>query len=109
MTRESIYEILKITTLILFLLTTASSFLFKRNGLVTRKTLKVTYVGGVLTGISILLTAWLSEPSPSESITLSLILCGSGTFVISSILWALKYFSLPYIEKMVEKNIKKKD
>jgi hypothetical protein len=104
MTREYIYEILKITTGILVLLTLAANFLFNRNGLVTRKTLKVTYVGGLLSWISLLLTVWLS---PSELPILTFILCGGTVFVLFSIMWAWYYFTLPYFEKMVEKNEKK--
>lgn len=105
MTREYIYEILKITTIILVLLTLASGFLFGRNGFITRKTLKVTYVGGLLSWISLLLTVWLS---PSELPILTFILCSGACFALFSIMWAWYYFTLPYIEKMVEKN-KNKD
>ncbi len=101
MVREYIHEILKITTPILFLLTLAANFLYNRNGLVTRKTLRVTYVGFLLSGISLLMMWFSGDPSPETLIFL--ILLGCVTFVVFSAVWAVHYFSLPYIEEMVEK------
>lgn len=101
MAREFAYGILKTVTTILVLLTLASNFLFTRNGHVTRKTLRVTYVGALLSGISMFLLAWFSESSPSTSTKFSLVLCGFGSFVLFSVLWALKYFSLPYVENKI--------
>lgn len=102
MTREFAYEILRIITTILVLLTLASSFLFMRNGYVTRKTLRITYIGALLSGISMFLLAWFSEASPSESTRLSLVLCGCGSFALFSVFWALKYFSLPHVENKID-------
>jgi Na+/melibiose symporter-like transporter len=102
MAREYIHGILKITTPILFLLTLAANFLYNRNGLVTRKTLRVTYVGFLLSGISLWILIWFSY-NLSESQMLALILLGCVTFVVVSAVWAVHYFTLPYIEDMVEK------
>jgi hypothetical protein len=103
MTREYIHQILIIITAILILLTLASNFLFTHNGHVTRKSMKVTYVGILLSAISGLLTNWLSyDPPPSTSKIFTDILVVSVGLVIFSVYWASKYFSLPFLEKTIE-------
>ena len=102
MIKEYIHGILKITTPIFFLLTLAANFLYNRNGLVTRKTLRITYAGFLLFCISLWALAWFSY-APSESQMVVMILIDCVAFVIFSTMWAVYYFSLPYIEEMVEK------
>jgi hypothetical protein len=65
--------------------------------------MKVTYVGILLSAISLLLTNWLSyDPPPSKSkIFTDILVIGVG-LAIFSFYWAIKYFSLPFLEKTIE-------
>lgn len=106
MIRDYLLEGLKVITIILVVITLISFFFFTRNGLVTRKTLMVSYICFLLSVISGWFTGILYNPSPSTALTSALCL-GSITFIFS-LFWVFKYFSLPYIEKKVEKKINKK-
>ena len=108
MIREYLLEGLKVITIILMLATLTSAFFFTRNGLVTRKTLIVMFIGFLLFVISALATSVLLY-MPSRSEILLSVLCLGGLITIFGVFWAFKYYSLPYIEKKIEKKINKKD
>ena len=91
MTKEYIYNILKIVWVILLLFTLASNFLFTRGGFVTRKTLKVTYIGYLFLLISGLLFYWFAFEAPPNNKILNII-CIGGTFIIFSAYSAFKYY-----------------
>jgi hypothetical protein len=105
MITEYLLYSLEIITTILGLITLISVFFFTRKGFVTRKTLMITFLCFLLFTISAWLTGVLYKPSAA----LTGGLCLGGFIIVFGLFWAVKYFSLPYVEKKIDKIINKKD
>ena len=105
MMREYLIYSLEVVTFILGVTTLISCFFFTRKGFVTRKTLKLTFACFLLFTISAWLTGVLYDPSKA----LTGGLCLGGFTIVFGLIWAVKYFSLPYVEKIIDKTFNKKD
>lgn len=105
MIREYLLFSLKILTTILILITLISVFFFTRNGIITRKGIIVSYVCFLLSTLS----AWTLGLLYKPSLALTSVLCLGGFVVVFSLFWALKYYSLPFIEKKIDEITHKKD
>jgi uncharacterized membrane protein len=96
---------LEIITAILAGITLISAFFFNRKGLGTRKTIIITFLCFLLFAIS----AWLTGVLYNPSAAFTAVPCLGGFIIVVGLFWAIKYFSLPYIEKRVDKITKKED
>jgi len=106
MTREYLLYIFEGLTVLLGVILLISGFLFSSKGIVSRKTLIVSFICFVFFMMSIWITAILTKPS----IALPALICLSGVTVMVGIFFAIKYLALPsfssYIDKKKQENDK---
>src|SRR5262245_19986773 len=98
--RENFMPIFKFLTAVLGILLLISPFLFTSKGLVSRRTLLITYICFVFFATSLWVTAVLTYPSVA---ILPSIICVSAVIILAGTVFAIKYFTLPIYKKFLDK------
>lgn len=99
--REFLLYVFEFLTIVFGVFLFVSAFSFTSKGLVSRKTLVLTFICLVLFTISLWLTGVLTEPS----IAVPTLFCLTGVMVLAGIVFAIKYFTLPIYKDYIEKKI----
>ena len=97
--REYLVQGFEILTGILCVVLFISAFLFTSKGLISRKTLIVSFACFVLFMASLWITAALTNPS-TAMLTL---ICLTGVVILGGIVFAVKYYTLPSYRRYIEK------
>jgi hypothetical protein len=105
MTKDYILQVLEILTAVLGVLALASSVLYTSKGFITRRTLLASFFLIVLFGLSLWLTIAIGNPS----ISLPVLICFGGVIVLIGISFAIKYATLPYVQKRLDKMLRKNE
>lgn len=100
--RENLVNIFEFLTIILVILVFVSPFLFTSRGLVSRKTLLVSFVCFVLLSLSLWVTAVLTKPS----IAAPALICLGSIVTLVDIVFAVKYLTLPIYRSYIDKKIR---
>jgi hypothetical protein len=95
MNKEILLFVLKAFTIISLVITLVSVFFFTRGGRITQKGILVTYICFLFFAISI----WGLGAFYKPSLAVSAGLCLGSFLSIFSVFWAIKYYSLPSIER----------
>ena len=105
MTKDDILQVLEILTAVLGVLALASSVFYTSKGFITRKTLVISFFCIVLFGLSLWATITIADPS----ISLPVLICFGGVIILIGISFAIKYATLPYIQRRLDKVLRKND
>ncbi len=95
----------KALTVILGVVTLVSAFAFTSKGLVSRKTIILTFACFVIFMVSSWITAILTDPS----VAVPGLICMSGIITLIGITFAIKYHYLPKITEIIDKKTDKKE
>jgi len=103
--KEYIIAGLKFLVVVMSLLSVVSAFFYNSRGLVSRKTLVISYLFFILFAICLWLLISIIEPS----LTIQSMIFLGACLIIVSVIYGIKYLSLPFFKKIADDVTKKLD
>jgi hypothetical protein len=95
MARDYLLQVFEILTVVLGVLALISSFLYTSRGLITRRTLLVSFFWIT----SFVLSLWITITMIEPSISIPVLTCLGGGMVLIGISFAIKYSTLPHVQR----------
>jgi hypothetical protein len=103
MAKDYLLRGFEILTVVLGVLALISSIFYTSRGFITRKTLFVSFFCVMSFALSLWITITIMDPS----ISLPVLACFGGLIILIGISFAIKYFTLPHIQRRIDKILPK--